>query len=175
MPDQQISTLETERLRLREANAGDAGFALTIYNDAAFLEFIGDKSLRTLEDARRYIAENFIESYRKYGIGLLIVELKDTREPIGLCGLVKRTYFDEPDIGFAYLPEYTSKGYGHEAARATLDHAIRSQKYPRIQALVSPGNTRSIGLLEKLGMRHDRDEVLPGQETPTRIFVITNQ
>ncbi|WP_417465806.1 GNAT family N-acetyltransferase [Kordiimonas sp.] len=173
MADKKLETLETERLRLREATLDDAAFALSIYNDAAFLEFIGDKKLRTLEDARNYIAENFIGSYRSYGVGMLIVELKDSGEPIGVCGLVKRPYFEEPDIGFAFLSDYTSQGYGYEAALASLKHAITVQGHKCVQALVSPHNVRSIGLIEKLGFRFDRDEILPGNENPTKIFTIT--
>ncbi|WP_417462459.1 GNAT family N-acetyltransferase [Kordiimonas sp.] len=173
MTDMKIETLETKRLRIRPATLDDAAFALSIYNDAAFLEFVGDKKLRTVEAARDYLDENFIRSYRTHGVGLMIVELKESGEPIGFCGLVKRAYYEEPDIGFAYLPDYTSKGYGYEAARATLDHAMGSLGYKRIQALVSPANVRSIGLIKKLGLHYDRDEVLPGQETATKIFAIT--
>ncbi|WP_420429970.1 GNAT family N-acetyltransferase [Kordiimonas sp.] len=173
MTNKKLETLETERLRLREATLDDAAFTLSIYNDSAFLEFIGDKKLRTLEDARRYITENFINSYRAHGVGMLVVELKDSNQPIGFCGLLKRPYFEEPDIGFAYLPDYTSKGYGYEAARATLNHAMGKLGHKHIQALVSPANVRSIGLVEKLGLHYDRDDVLPGQETATKIFAIT--
>ncbi|NVJ98026.1 MAG: GNAT family N-acetyltransferase [Alphaproteobacteria bacterium] len=173
MADKFADTIETPRLRMREATADDAAFILAIYNDPAFLEFVGNKDIRTQEDARNYIEKNFISSYRTNGMGLLIVETKDTRTPIGCCGLVVRPTFDIPDIGFAYLPDYTSKGFGYEAARATLEHARNTLGLTDIQALVSPENVKSIGLIEKLGFSFDRDEILAGQHSETKIFRLT--
>lgn len=175
MSEKQAKTIETERLRLREATEDDADFALAIYNDPAFVQFVGDRGLRTMDDALEYVRNNFIGSYRTNGFGLMIVERKQDGARIGCCGLVSRPYFDAPDIGFAYLPDYTSQGYGFEAARATLDDASGRMGIQTIQALVSPANVKSIGLIEKLGFTFDRDEVLPGQDSQTKIFSLTTK
>ncbi|WP_020401425.1 GNAT family N-acetyltransferase [Kordiimonas gwangyangensis] len=170
MTEHYVDTIETERLILREATLDDTAFVYALYNDPAFKQFVGDRGVHSLDDAANYISNNFIGSYRKNGKGLLVATLKDSGEPIGCCGLVVRPTFDVPDIGFAYLPDYTSKGYGHEAAAATMAHARNVLGLDRLLALVSPDNVKSIGLLKKLGFVFDRQETLPGNDYETQIF-----
>lgn len=173
MTEQRCDSIETERLRLREATLEDSAFVHALYNDGAFKRFIGDRGVHTLEDAADYISKNFIGSYRQHGKGLLVVELKACGTPIGCCGLVVRPNFDVPDIGFAYLPDHTSKGYGYEAAAGTMAHARAELGLDRLLALVSPDNEKSIGLLQKLGFVFDREETLPGNAYATQIFTYT--
>ena len=98
--------LETERLVLREVTGGDAEFVLDLLNQYSFKKYIGDRGVRTLDDARAYIDTRFTESYRKHGFGLYLIELKADGTPIGLCGFVSRETLPDPDIGFALLPQY---------------------------------------------------------------------
>lgn len=147
-----MHALETERLLLRPLTTGDAPFILTLLNEPSFLRFIGDKKVRTLEDAQQYLRTGPIASYNQYGFGLLLVELKDSQTPIGMCGLLKREELPDPDIGFAFLPEYWNKGFAFESATAVLKDA----QLDRTLAIVSPDNDSSIRLLEKLGFRFER-------------------
>lgn len=172
MSDKSAKTLTTERLILREATLDDADIILAIYNDPAFLTFVGDKNIRTLEEARTYLTDNFIASYRANGHGLMIVERKEDGMRIGCCGLVARPMFDIPDIGFAYLPDYCSQGYGFEAAKATLDHARIEMGLSSIQALVSPENEKSIGLIKKLGMSFQNIMRFEGSDADTQVYAL---
>src|SRR5262245_14852779 len=106
---------ETERLLLRRFTVDDAQFILTLLNEPSFLRYIGDKQVRSLEDARQYIMNGPVASYERYGFGLLLVELRESRTPIGMCGLLKREGLPEPDIGFALLPDFWNKGFAYEA------------------------------------------------------------
>jgi RimJ/RimL family protein N-acetyltransferase len=146
-------TLQTPRLTLRPLDENDAAFVLGLLNQPSFLQFIGDRNVRTLEQARAYITAGPQASYARNGFGLLLVQSKTAAAPIGMCGLVKRDYLPDPDIGFAFLPEYCSQGFALEAARAVLDDALDSQTMQRIAAIVQPDNAASIKLLGKLGMR----------------------
>jgi RimJ/RimL family protein N-acetyltransferase len=145
-------TLQTPRLTLRPLNENDATFVLGLLNQPSFLQFIGDRNVRTLEQARAYISEGPQASYERNGFGLLLVQAKAAAAPIGMCGLVKRDYLPDPDIGFAFLPEHWSQGFALEAARAVIDDALDSQTLQRIAAIVQPDNAASIKLLGKLGM-----------------------
>src|SRR5687768_14272461 len=118
-----LKVLETDRLVLRWVTTDDAEFILALLNDPAWLQFIGDKGVRTLEDARDYILRSPVDMYRRLGFGLYLTELKEGGVPIGLCGVLKRDGLDDVDIGFAFLPAYRAKGYGYEAASAVLAHA----------------------------------------------------
>lgn len=152
--------LETERLVLRPFTTDDAPFALTLLNEPSFLRYIGDKKVRTLEDARQYLTNGPIGSYERNGFGLCLVELKDLRTAIGMCGLLKREELPDPDIGFAFLPDFWNKGFAFEAAAAVMNDARERLKLSRILALVNSDNYASIKLLERLGLKFEgmRDE-----------------
>jgi RimJ/RimL family protein N-acetyltransferase len=129
----------------------DAAFILELLNDPSFIANIGDRGVRSLDDARAYIRDGPVASYERFGFGLWLVELTDGTR-IGMCGLLKRDTLEDVDIGFAYLPAYQSQGYGFEAARAVLDYARDVLGISRVVAIVSEGNDASARLLEKLGM-----------------------
>lgn len=151
-----MTVLETERLILRLFDPDDAPFILTLLNEPSFLRYIGDKKVRTLDDARQYILNGPRASYERHGFGLYQVELKDSHTPAGMCGLLKRDELPDPDIGFAFLPDYWNKGFASEAANAVLNDARERLKLARILAIVNPDNDASIKLLEKLGFRFER-------------------
>jgi RimJ/RimL family protein N-acetyltransferase len=144
--------IETERLVLRRLGPDDAEFILGLLNEPSFLRFIGDKGVRTLDDARAYIANGPVASYARHGFGLYLTSLRDGGEPVGICGLVKRDGLDDADVGFAFLPRHWSRGYASEAAGAVLDHAKRELGLARVAGITNPENAGSIRVLEKLGL-----------------------
>jgi len=165
-----LTVIETERLALRELGADDAAFILGLLNEPSFLRYIGNKGVRTLDDARRYIADGPADSYRRNGFGLYRVELKETGVPIGICGLVKRDSLPDPDIGFAFLESHWSKGYALESASAVMAHGRETLGLARILAITDPANTRSVRLLEKIGLRFERLARLRRDATVLRVY-----
>ncbi len=147
------AVLETARLRLQRftADPEEAEFALRLLNEPSYLENIGDKGVRTLEQAAGYLREGPIKSYELHGHGLYRVVLKETQQLVGMCGLLKRDQFKDPDIGYAFLPEFWSRGFAFESASAVRDYGRQTLGLPKIIALVNPANTPSINLLKKLG------------------------
>ncbi len=103
--------LETDRLVLRRLAVEDAEFIFDLLNQPSFLQFIGDKGVRTIDDARNYILTGPITSYERFGFGLYLTELKPAQAPIGICGLLQRETLDDVDVGFAFLPQYWKQGY----------------------------------------------------------------
>jgi len=162
--------LETQRLRLREFNLDDAPFVLRLLNEPSFIEFIGDRGVRNLDDARRYLREGPMASYRLNGHGLLRLSLRMDDTPIGMCGLVKRDTLPEPDIGFALLPEFWDRGYVTEAAEAAMAHGERVLSLGTILGITSPHRVRSIAVLEKLGLRFVEEKPLGSNPQPLKIF-----
>lgn len=149
--------LETERLVLRRLTVDDAAFVLRLLNEPSWLRFIGDRGVRTLEDARRYILEGPVDMYERLGFGIYATTLKeDDKAPIGICGLVKRAGLDDVDIGFALLPEHWGKGYASEAAAAVMDYAKGVVGLKRVVAITSLDNETSARLLGKIGLRFER-------------------
>lgn len=146
-----MPVFETNRLLICRFTAGDAPFILELLNDPSWIRYIGDKNIRTLEDARQYIKNGPQKSYARLGFGLYAVKLKADGRPIGMCGLLQRDTLEHADIGFAFLPRYTRMGYAFESAETILKHAHAVLGMKRILAITSPDNISSIALLEKLG------------------------
>jgi len=151
-----MRVLETGRLVLRRIVTEDAGILLELLNEPSFLQYVGDKGVRTLDDARTYVLEGPVASYERFGFGLYMVELKESGAPIGICGMLKRDSLPDVDIGFAFFPRFWSKGYAFESASAVLKYANTILGIRRIVAVTQPDNARSIGVLERLGMRFER-------------------
>jgi RimJ/RimL family protein N-acetyltransferase len=162
--------LKSERLILRHFNPNDAPFILALLNEPSFLRYIGDKKVRTLEDARQYIVNGPQATYERHGFGLYQVELRDSHTPIGMCGLLKREELSQPDIGFAFLPDFWNKGFAFEAAAAVLKDARERLQLHRILAIVNPDNEASIGLLQKLGLNFEGNIKLAADRDEVKLF-----
>lgn len=151
-----MKTIEADRLVLRPMTTEDAEFILALLNEPSFIKNIGDRKVRTLDGAKAYITDGPVASYAKNGFGLYLVELKETHEAMGMCGLIRRNTLQDVDIGYAFLPKFWSKGYAFEAAMAMKQHARDVIGLKRMVAVVDPQNLSSIHLLEKLGMKFER-------------------
>ena len=168
-----MKVTETDRLTLRWLTPDDATFILELLNDPSWVRFIGDRGIRTIDDARNYIVDGPMEMYARLGFGLFMTELKDeTRTPIGICGLIKRDGLEDVDLGFAFLTRFQSKGYGFEAAAATLAYGKEQHGLKRIVAITSVDNVGSACLLEKVGMRFERMMKLPHDAEELKLYGI---
>lgn len=148
--------LETERLRLRKITVGDAEFIHALMNEPAYLEHIGDKGVKTVPDAERFIANVAVKSYEINGFGHYVVELRSDATPIGTCGYMKRDELEDPDIGFAFLTEFRNQGYALESAKAIRSYGIDVFGFKKISAITTQHNERSGRLLTKLGFSFER-------------------
>ena len=161
----------TPRLELHEFDEQvDAPVVLRLLNEPSFIEFIGDRGVRTLEDARRYLREGPIASCRTHGHGLLRVSLRGDGTVIGMCGLVKRDTLPIPDLGFALLPEHWGKGYVQEASRAVLEHGRSALGLTEVLAITSTHNQRSMTTLRALGMALEDTRTLATSASPVNVF-----
>jgi [ribosomal protein S5]-alanine N-acetyltransferase len=166
-----LKTVETERLLLRPMTLADADFILKLLNEPSFIRNIGDRRVRTMDDACSYIQNGPLKSYEKHGFGLFTIVLRETGESIGMCGLIKRDTLEDVDIGYALLPGYWSRGYALEAASAIRDHARDVIGLKRLVAIVDPTNASSIRVLEKLGMQFEGMVRLSPDDIELRLFV----
>lgn len=165
-----MRVVDTERLTLRPLSEADAEFMVGLLNEPSFLQFIGDRGVRTLEDARAHIRSGPMASYEKFGFGLLLVVRKADKAPIGICGLLKRDVLPDVDLGFALLPAFWRQGYALEAASAMIAHGRADLGLTRIVAITQPGNPGSIRVLEKLGLRFERMVRMPGESAEIRLY-----
>jgi RimJ/RimL family protein N-acetyltransferase len=165
-----MKILETERLIIRPLSDADAGFIFELVNEPAWIKNIGDKKVRSRADARQYILNGPAASYAKFGFGLCAVELKESGAPVGICGLIKRDSLDDPDIGFAFLERFWSRGYAVESAQAVMNFAENELGLKRIVAITNPENFGSIKVLEKVGLRFEKMIQMPGEDREINLF-----
>ena len=165
-----LPELTTARLTLRRLDLDDAAFIVRLLNEPSYIENIGDRCVRSVEDAHRYLREGPIAMYQKYGFGLWHVARNSDGAAVGMCGLLKRDNLPDVDIGYAFLPEFWGLGYAIEAAEATMRHGAGKFGLKRIIAVVSQGNNASIRVLEKLGMRHERMFAMRPDEPEVRLY-----
>ena len=164
--------IETDRLHLRQFREDDAAFVLEIFNDASFMRFIGDRRVRTMDEARTYIVKRLLANHHVEGMGPFLVQTRDTGISIGFCTLFRRDWLDAADLGFAFLPEYRSQGFAIEASRALLDHARNEMEFDRLVAIASAENEASARLLRRLGFTETGTIRPPGEEIDVVLFAI---
>jgi ribosomal-protein-alanine N-acetyltransferase len=156
-----MESLETQRLLLRKISLQDSEFIFQLTNEPGWLRFIGDKNIRSVEDAGTYIKASILASYEENGFGVWLVELKERDSSfsasmigstaIGTCGLINRSTLEGIDLGFAFFASQGGHGYAFEAAQAVVEYARNKIKLSRLLAISQPDNERSIHLLGKLG------------------------
>ncbi len=167
-----MQVLQTDRLTLSHLGDADVDFIMELLNDPSFVRYIGDKGVRTVADAREYLRTGPVDSYQQHGYGLFRMALSDSDVPIGICGLLKRDYLGDPDVGFALLPAYCSKGYAVEAAAAVLDWGRNELGLRRIVAIVDKRNERSIALIEKIGLHFEKTIRVEGEEQDVSLYAV---
>lgn len=165
--------IETERLVLKEFSADDAEFIFRLLNSPGWLKYIGTRNINSLEDAGSYIVNKIVQGYKDNSFGFYLAQIKRTNEKTGMCGLVKREGLDNIDIGFAFLPEYEGKGYAFEAASAVMDYAKNTLEIKQVAAITLPDNSKSVKILEKLGMRPVKNIRLPNDNDELMLYMKT--
>ena len=148
---------ETERLKISLFTLNDAIFFLELTNTPNWIKYIGDRNLKTINDAKVYLSNGTLKSYLDFGFGFYNIQLKtENLKPIGTCGLIKRPQLDDVDIGFAFLPEYEGFGFGFESSIAIMELAKNRFNLKKLLAITLPINTNSIKLIEKLGFELEK-------------------
>jgi RimJ/RimL family protein N-acetyltransferase len=161
------ATYTTERLFLRNLKADDNAFIFELLNTPGWIKFIGDRNIKTSEDADKYIQKitgNPDINYR-------VVTLQQDKTAIGLVTLIKRNYLDHPDIGFAFLPAYNRQGYAFEATNTVLYDLLKKSAYSTVLATTIPENNASIHLLKNLGFSFSKEITNEGEQL--HVFTIT--
>jgi [ribosomal protein S5]-alanine N-acetyltransferase len=164
------SILKTKRLELVEFTVDDSDFILRLLNTPGWLENIGSRGVNSVSDAEKYIINKLIPSYHNNGFGFWLMRLKSTGEPVGMCGFAKRPGLDDPDVGFALLPEYEGQGYAFEAAKACMEYASTKMKIVVIKAITAKTNVRSQKLLEKIGLKFEKLITLPNDKEEIMLY-----
>lgn len=162
--------LQTERLVMQELSSCDAAFLLELLNSPGWLQYIGDKGIRTVEEAEKLITGVYEPYYKQHGFGFWLVSLKENNAKLGISGIIKRDGLEDIDLGFAFLPQYHGKGYAYEAASETMNFAKQQLHLKKLAAITSIDNQASIKLLEKLGFAFEKLIQLPNDDEILNLY-----
>lgn len=168
-----MAILETERLHIELANPDDKDFFFTLLNSPKWLKFIGDRGIKTVQDAENYIQNPLVKSYREKGYGLYKLLLKPENAPIGVCGFLKRDYLDSVDIGYAVLPAFEGLGFTYEAAKAIMEYGKTQLGLHPVYGITTETNLASRHLLEKLGLQFISKR--SGKDSDEELLVYSNK
>jgi ribosomal-protein-alanine N-acetyltransferase len=155
---------ETPNLAIRRFTTHDDAFIFELLNTPGWKEFIGERNINSTPDAINYLHNGPLALYAEYGYGPWLVTLKETNQPIGMCGLFKRDYLDKPDLGFAFLPGFEGKGFAYESSMATLKYVTDNYNLEFLYATTTYKNSRSQRLLERCGFIRNGQVTPPGEE-----------
>lgn len=156
--------LETERLVLKPISTNDSEFIFELYNSPKFLEFIGDRNIKSVEEAENYISTKFLPQLERLGFGNYLIVRKSDNQKIGAVGIFEREGLDIQDIGFSFLEEFHGKGYGFESASKLLDYVFTDFNLKKISAITSKENIASQNLIQKLGLKYLKTVQLPDDD-----------
>jgi [ribosomal protein S5]-alanine N-acetyltransferase len=165
--------IDTARLTLRPFTTDDAAFIVELLNSPGWHRWIGDRKVRTIDDAQTYLRNGPIKQQAEHGYALWAIDRRDDGTTVGMCGLVRREGLPDADIGYALLPQHERQGYAREAALATLAFAFDSAGLQSVLAITHPDNAASSRLLESIGLRFERTVQLPKIDGPSSLYAIT--
>ncbi len=163
---------ETDRLLLKPTSEEDAEFILTLVNSPKWLQFIGDRNVKTRTEAIDYIRSRMLPQLERLGFSNYTVIRKSDMHPVGTCGLYDREGLEGIDIGFAFLPEFEGFGYATEASHRLLHAAFDIFGIHEIKAITTKENISSRKLLEKLGMTCTGTTLLPNDRDELLVYII---
>lgn len=163
-------TEKTERLSIQKLTEKDGEFICRLVNSPGWIKYIGDRNVRNAKEAVEMLNERYISSYRKFGFGMYRLSLLASDDPIGICGFVQRDYLDQPDIGFAILPEYGRNGYTFEASMRLIKMISEKMGILKLYGVTAEDNIVSRDLLEKLGFQYKKTMIIPGSDAMGHIF-----
>lgn len=161
------TSISTDRLSIDPITSVDNNFVLKLVNSKGWIEFIGDKNIRSPEDSSSYI-QRIIDNPK---IDYWIVRIKGNNAPIGIITLIKRDYLAHYDIGFAFLPAYANNGYAHEATKAVLYNVTHSPDHSHILGITNPNNISAIKLLKKLGLKFENE--IEVEDTKMQVYGVS--
>jgi ribosomal-protein-alanine N-acetyltransferase len=148
--------IETERLRMRQYTLDDADEQLRIINDLEFRRYMPPHFQPTRDKVLVGFGRIF-EHWNLRGHGQLALELKDEGRLFGYCGLRFLTETQEVELLYGADKAYWGRGLVTEAARAYLRYGFETMKFDRIMAVTAHENKGSQRVMEKSGMKYEKD------------------
>lgn len=148
--------IETSRLRQRMFTPDDLDALATVTGDPEVMQYLGTSGARSREKTKTTI-DAILRHWNEHGFGIWALEHKADQRVIGWCGLQILEKTPEIEVAYLLAKEYWNQGLATEAARAAIEYGFRELNLKRIVAIARPENVGSYRVMEKIGMKYERD------------------
>ena len=165
---------ETPRLVLGQFTENDSSLILNLNSHPGVVKYVHEPVLETEEKAREILLNIILPQYKMH-LGRWAIYTKESNEFIGWCGLKYQRETEEIDLGYRLHPASWGKGYATEAAQHTLAYGLNQLAIPVITGRAHVENIASLKVLEKIGMKWTRNELIDGCSVKTYIALNTSE
>ncbi|HEY9633092.1 MAG TPA: GNAT family N-acetyltransferase [Coleofasciculaceae cyanobacterium] len=155
--------IETRRLQLRHFTPNDADELYRIYSYPDLFKYMPNQQ-PLLWEQTRIVIDSLIESWQRHRFGVWAVIYKKNQELIGHCGLKFLDNTLEIQMGYLLLKSYWGIGLGTEAAGVALKYGFEEASLERIVAIAKPENIASRRVMEKVGMKYEKNAHFYGND-----------
>lgn len=157
---------QTARLYLRPRSHDDIDALVVMHGDPDVMQFVGDGRVLTEPERRAAVVEGLASSMPS-GLGIWSVFPRKAHDDLlGSVFLVPLPDTSLIEIGWRFRRDTWGKGYATEAASAILDYGFKTLDLDEIVAVVYLENTRSVRVIEKLGLKAAGTCFAYGQDLP---------
>jgi [ribosomal protein S5]-alanine N-acetyltransferase len=147
----------TERLRFRLLEAADAEALHAVWGDPEVMRYLPAEPSGSLEETAERV-ERHVTRFDETGYGLCAVVERETGAVVGVCGVFPGEWVGpELEVAYHFAPAVWNRGYASEAAAAWVAAAFDELGLDRVVALAFPANRASTRVMEKVGMRFERE------------------
>jgi RimJ/RimL family protein N-acetyltransferase len=150
--------IETDRLRLRPLTFADLPVLQRFRADDEVSRYIGGAAMQSPEAVARRL-QFYISCHERYGFGMSAIISKADDEMIGWGGLQPLEDSGEIEVGYGFAKDFWGQGYATETAAACLRYGFEQAGLARIVAVAIPENVNSRRVMEKIGMKFEREAV----------------
>jgi len=164
-----LTVFESSRLICRRWCESDIDALYAVYSDKEGARWVDGGSPITFEECVEWLGVTKA-NYRTRGYGMFALDLKETRETIGFCGLVHPSNQPEPEAKYAFLPSHWGLGYASEALPKLLAYGHAQHQMNKIVATVADEHLASQRVLTKAGMQFSHS-IKERDGSTTQVFV----
>ncbi len=148
--------IETDRLRLRPLTNDDLPTLIRFRADAEVSRYIGGAPMQSPEMVARRL-KFYLSCHERYGFGMCAINTKADDVMVGWGGIQPLEESGEIEVGYGFAQAYWGHGYATETAAACLRYGFEQVGLARIVAVAIPANINSRRVMEKIGMRFERE------------------
>jgi RimJ/RimL family protein N-acetyltransferase len=155
-----MNIIETSRTILRKLTMDDLDDVAAIFSNPRVMRYLGLSCQPASREEAREILESMIRLWQTKGYGRMAVISKENNKLIGIAGL--RYYEGDAELFYLLDEPYWGKGRATEIGKAVLEYGFETFDFPRIIAVTRPANTATLRVLEKLGLKFEKEDLIQG-------------